>query len=170
MAVRSNIGNITTNALQIASVGATTASGVVRRVIGDASSPLNALSKSERKALKETEVQKLRDEPERYVQEKERRELNPHTYAVAPNKEEAREVGGGIYERMKNSVLGKKEDSEEIEIKKAIDSINSLNNSPQSEEITANEENNLDWLYKWKNRKVKSLDEEIAEFDKLGGK
>lgn len=47
MAVRSNVGNVVTNALQIGGVAATTASGIRRQKLGDASSAYQYLSKSE---------------------------------------------------------------------------------------------------------------------------
>ena len=39
---RSNVGNVTTNAMQILSVGATTASKIIKNIKGNASSSLNA--------------------------------------------------------------------------------------------------------------------------------
>lgn len=59
---RSNVGNVVTNGMQILSVGATTAAGM----LGHADSALNNLSSEERRKLTEVRANKLRDEISEY--------------------------------------------------------------------------------------------------------
>lgn len=60
---RSNVGNVVTNGMQILSVGATTASRVLK---GKADSALNNLSKEEQRAYHEMGANKMRDEMKSY--------------------------------------------------------------------------------------------------------
>ena len=59
---RFNFGNVTTNGMQILSVGATTAA----RTLGRADKTLNNLSEDEKKALGKMKSDKLRDQINRY--------------------------------------------------------------------------------------------------------
>jgi len=66
---RSNVGNVVTNAVQIGSVGLTTASGVLRH-LGSADTTLSNLSKDERKQYRQMKADKMRDEIKTYSQNK----------------------------------------------------------------------------------------------------
>lgn len=58
---RSNIGNITTNAMQTLNISGTAFSGMVRRSIADASSALNAEKKETEKATEKAAKQERQD-------------------------------------------------------------------------------------------------------------
>jgi hypothetical protein len=60
--IRSNVGNVVTNATQIMSVGATTAG----RLLGKADSALNNLSEQEKTDYFEMKANKMRDETKAY--------------------------------------------------------------------------------------------------------
>lgn len=142
MAVRSNVGNITTNAVQIASVGATTYSGLKRRALADATQTLNNKKREEALAKKEQE-----------------KKLNPSTYSKASTPEEAEEIGRAEFAKRKARALGSKEES--------IDDIINEETSPQGQEINDNISNNLFWL-EMKRSKNEPVEETIEEL-KRGG-
>lgn len=125
MGVRSNVGNITTNAVQIGSVAATTASGLVRG-IADASRTLRNKKQQELDAS-----------------------LNPATYAKASNAEEAEAIGKAEFAKRKERALG------DIEIDgpegnyMSVDEIIRSDLSPQSVEISNSVKDNVDWQKNW---------------------
>lgn len=146
MAVRSNTGNIITNATQIGSVAATTAGGLVRH-LADAS-----------KALRNKKQQEYENS------------LKPSKYAVAKTPEIARAVGEAEEAKREARALGK-EESEVVEVDKLVggtssddkvfvDSVIKKDMSEQSRELNASIYENLKY--------TKTLEEEAEELRAMG--
>ena len=125
MSVRSNVGNITTNAVQIGSVAATTASGLVRG-IADASRTLRNKKQQELDAS-----------------------LNPAKYAKASSAEEAEAIGKAEFAKRKERALGDIESDSPESNSMSVDEIIGNDLSPQSGEISNSIKDNLDWQDRW---------------------
>lgn len=140
--IRSNTGNIVTNAVQIGSVGLTTASGVLKH-LGSADNALNNLTKDERKQLGEVRANKLRDEISRYQTggENSLQHLTP---------EEQTDYRAKQAEDIKKYTYRQQEESEESidTYMKDVDSIYTTN-SPQVENIQSKLSNDREFLNDW---------------------
>lgn len=171
MAVRSNIGNVVTNANQVLSVGATTASRLFRDRADSSLVNWTDEEKTEyaqyQKDKKMAEMKAFREKPELEKQRQEELEKqkkgDPKTYSkewFESNPDKAKEVGVAEAEkRYKRAVGDNVEDEEEN-----IDDILSVK-SPQAENIKQSVFNNISWL---KNRELKTTEEEAEELRALG--
>lgn len=128
MSTRSNIGNVVTNAVQIGSVGMTTASRFFR---DRADKSLNNLTPEERERVEKMRKGKLMQEVEQF----ERRERNPRTYSNMELTPEEAEYTQRSEERARyNRALARSEkDSESID-DLVKNNVSVLSNVPETEE------------------------------------
>ena len=145
MAIRSNTGNVITNAVQIASVGATTASGFLRSI------------------RKDNEATKLLNKKE------EEKSLNPSTYSHAKTKEEAKELGELEYQNRLERARRTSEKFKQENIDNIIDEdeIEELRvaNTDQGPYISEFSKQSVDFLEEMKKPINKPIEEIISEID-----
>lgn len=137
--IRSNVGNVVTNAVQIGSVGLTTAS----RVLGRADSALNNLSKKERSAYYKMKANKLRDETREY-------ETGGASMTQHLSEQELTDYRAKQAEKAKEFTYGKDEEESQ-----SVDDLMLQSNSPQVEELSTRIKADLFWNELYKQNKEK---------------
>lgn len=137
--IRSNVGNVVTNGVQIGSVGLTTAS----RVLGSADSALNNLSREERARYGKMQANKLRDEMSAY-------ETGGASMTQHLSEQELTDYRAKQADKAREFTYGKDEEESQ-----SVDDLMLQPNSPQVEELSTRVKADLFWTEMYKQNKEK---------------
>lgn len=164
--IRSNVGNVVTNAMQIASVSAHTAAGMVRSAkkdkLAQAQNALNNLSDEERSRYVQMQADKMREQTEQYygkasspTQHMSLQEQEDYQSAVAES-------------RRKFTKKQFEQDDETESVDDIMQGLELKVNSPQGEELALKPRTDVQWLDDWKStwKKVSDLKKEKRSLDK----
>ena len=164
--IRSNVGNVVTNAMQIGSVSAHTAAGMVRSAkkekLAQAQNALNNLSDEERSRYVQMQADKMREQIEQYygqasspTQHMSLQEQSDYQSAVAESR------------RKFTKKQFEPEDGEQS-VDDIMQGLELKVNSPQGEELAIKPRTDVQWLDDWKStwKKVSDLKKEKRSLDK----
>lgn len=142
---RFNFGNVTTNGMQILSVGATTAA----RTLGRADKTLNNLSEDERKSHFQMKADKLRDEIKRY-------NTGGESATQHLSEQELTDYRKKQADDIRKKTYGSGEESIDAIMEGAGQVTKSLqNNSPQVEQLKLKMQRDKEWYDTWIKNKSK---------------
>lgn len=120
--IRSNVGNVVTNAVQIGSVGATTYAGFERSARRakkeDAASAFNYLTEDDLSKIGQAKAQRMKDEAERYSSGG----SSPFQHL---EKQEASDFQAKKAEEIRKYAYGKDESSDDVDVDKILQSLSS---------------------------------------------
>lgn len=164
--IRSNVGNVVTNAMQIGSVSAHTAAGIVRGAkkekLAQAQNALNNLSEEERSRYVQMQADKMREQTEQYygqasspTQHMSLQEQSDYQSAVAESR------------RKFTKKQFEPEDGEQS-VDDIMQGLELKVNSPQGDELALKSRTDVQWLDDWKStwKKVSDLKKEKRSLDK----
>lgn len=164
--IRSNVGNVVTNAMQIGSVSAHTAAGMVRGAkkekLAQAQNALNNLSDEERSRYVQMQADKMREQTEQYygqasspTQHMSLQEQADYQSAVAESR------------RKFTKKQFEPEDGEQS-VDDIMQGLELKVDSPQGEELVIKSRTDVQWLDDWKStwKKVSDLKKEKRSLDK----
>lgn len=150
---RSNVGNVGTNAMQILSVGATTAAGglqgfsSMKRRLEDASSFLNNTTKQEREDIRKASARKQVEDAQRYL-----------AGGSSPYQHMTDEEASKYQEEVAKSKKAFKFEDKSKDEEPSIDEL--MDNSEQIKPLKQNISNNIEWSKGWKKDKTEDLPQE----------
>ena len=150
---RFNFGNVTTNGMQILSVGATTAA----RTLGRADRTLNNLSGDERKSYFQMKADKLRDQTNRY-------NTGGESATQHLSEQELTDYRKKQADDIRKKTYGGEEESVDTLMEGSVSYLQ--NNSPQVEQLKLKEQRDKEWYDTWikgKNKLSNKLKSEIMK-------
>lgn len=164
--IRSNVGNVVTNAMQIGSVSAHTAAGMVRGAkkekLAQAQNALNNLSEEERSRYVQMQADKMREQTEQYY-----RQASSPTQHMSLQEQSDYQSAVAESRRKFTKKQFEPEDGEQS-VDDIMQGLELKVDSPQGEELSIKSRTDIQWLDDWKStwKKVSDLKKEKRSLDK----